>query len=167
MTRPLVVDRRLPDTLTLELLGECEPWSINVERKEHYMVRAQRAAMWKNTAYMTLRSWRARENYWRHFPFTVVCLEIPFKRAKQRRDPHNYCSTVLKAVIDGLLAATAWPDDTPEWVGHREPRLVIRPGRAILRLQFEPSDWERTTTDAEHEQGPRRGGPSSFNYPTN
>jgi len=31
----------------------------------------------------------------------------------RRRDPHNYMPTV-KAIIDGLVDAGVWPDDTPE-----------------------------------------------------
>jgi hypothetical protein len=62
-----------------------------------------------------------------HLPFTDV----------RRRDPHNYSSTVQKAVIDALVdkyekAPTGetvrvwegcWPDDTPEWVKTLEPIL--------------------------------------------
>ena len=57
------------------------------------------------------------------FPPTIVQLEIGFSTTR-RRDPHNYCGTVLKAVIDALVNKGLWPDDTPEWIGHREPILV-------------------------------------------
>ena len=45
-------------------------------------------------------------------------------------DPANVLSGAsdparrLKAIIDALVAAGVVPDDTPEWIGHREPRLV-------------------------------------------
>lgn len=59
----------------------------------------------------------------------IVQVEIPFTRHR-RRDPHNYCGTIVKAIIDGLIHAGAWPDDTPEYVGHREP--VITDGELVV-----------------------------------
>jgi len=53
-------------------------------------------------------------------------VEIPFPQ-RRIRDPHNYCGTVVKAVIDGLVMGGAWPDDTPEYVGHLEPSLYVTP----------------------------------------
>ena len=41
-----------------------------------------------------------------------------------RRDPHNYAPT-LKHVVDGLVDAGLWPDDTPEHVRTLEPRLTV------------------------------------------
>lgn len=54
---------------------------------------------------------------------TTVTVEIPFP-TKRRRDPHNYTGTVVKSIIDGLVAVGVWPDDTPEWVKVAEPVLV-------------------------------------------
>lgn len=56
-------------------------------------------------------------------PPTIVQLEIGFPQ-NRTRDPHNYCGTVLKAVVDALVGIDLWPDDTPEWIGHRESILV-------------------------------------------
>jgi hypothetical protein len=55
---------------------------------------------------------------------SVVMVEIPFNMVRTR-DPHNYCGTVVKAIIDGLVLAGAWPDDTPDQVGHMEPFLTL------------------------------------------
>lgn len=49
---------------------------------------------------------------------------IPFQN-RRRRDPHNYVDTVVKAVVDGLVRAGFWPDDTPEWVTVLEPTLYM------------------------------------------
>ena len=48
-------------------------------------------------------------------------MEVPDKR---RRDPHNYYPTI-KAIVDGLVDARLWPDDTPEWVHTNEPTFVV------------------------------------------
>lgn len=53
----------------------------------------------------------------------LVWIHIPVPD-KRRRDPMNYCGTVVKAVIDGLVHAKAWPDDTPDHVTHFEPLLT-------------------------------------------
>ncbi len=65
-------------------------------------------------------------------PPSVVQIDIPFTQ-NRRRDPHNYCGTVLKAIIDGLVEINYWPDDTPEWVGHRESNLILG---AIASIRF-------------------------------
>ena len=110
------------------------PWSTNEDRNLHHMVRATKIKEWKKdtaAAWVTV-PWNDRATYahfigrdetpdW--FPPTIIQLEIGFK-ASRKRDPHNYCGTVLKAVIDSLVNIGLWPDDTPEWVGHREPLLV-------------------------------------------
>lgn len=43
------------------------------------------------------------------------------------RDPHNYVGTVVKSIVDGLVIADVWPDDTPEWVKVNEPVLKVHP----------------------------------------
>lgn len=95
-------------------------WSTN-ERVHHYE-RAELTREWKGAA-------RLLSARYRNLPPGVVQIWLPFKD-KRRRDPHNYCGTVLKAIIDGLVLAGCWPDDTPEWVGHREP--VIYKGKEVI-----------------------------------
>jgi crossover junction endodeoxyribonuclease RusA len=50
---------------------------------------------------------------------TVICF-----RQKRRRDPINYAATV-KRIVDGLVLAGAWPDDTDEYVTQHIPSLLI------------------------------------------
>jgi hypothetical protein len=95
-------------------------WSTN-QRVHHY----ERAALTKEWKGAT-RLFAAR---YRKLPPGIVQIWLPFKD-ERRRDPHNYCGTVLKAIIDGLVMAGCWPDDTPEWVGHREP--VIWKGKEVI-----------------------------------
>lgn len=95
-------------------------WSTN--ERLHYHETAQLTKDWKGAA----RLLAARSPA---LPPGIVQIWLPFKD-KRRRDPHNYCGTVLKAIIDGLVMAGCWPDDTPEWVGHREP--VIYKGKEVI-----------------------------------
>ncbi len=53
---------------------------------------------------------------------STVSIELPV-RDRRRRDPHNYYPTV-KAIVDGLVDAGVWPDDTPEWITTTEPTLT-------------------------------------------
>ena len=105
-----------------EFLPSTKPWSTNDDRKIHHYERAARIKAWKVDTKLAYLAHVNHNNLERALPPGIVRLHIPF-RDRRKRDPHNYCGTVLKAVIDGLVLAGAWPDDTPEWVGHREPLL--------------------------------------------
>jgi hypothetical protein len=65
-------------------------------------------------------------------PPAIVQVVIPFAQ-KRKRDPHNYCGTVLKAIVDGLVEEGLWPDDNPEWIGHRESQMIIG-NQGLIRL---------------------------------
>lgn len=103
-------------------------WSTNQDRKMNIHERHRHVKAWKAAARQGWKLFAPQEK--RGFvrqhgaPFLVVQVEIPFLQ-RRRRDPHNYCGTVVKAVIDGLVEEGLWPDDTPEHVGHREPLTRI------------------------------------------
>ena len=104
-------------------------WSTNQDRQFHHMERSQLIADWKGATLLHYRSYCNSLRIGYALPPGIVQVHIPVVD-NRRRDPHNYCGTVLKAVIDGLVKAGAWPDDTPEWVGHREP--ILKPGRIVV-----------------------------------
>jgi Holliday junction resolvase RusA-like endonuclease len=56
---------------------------------------------------------------------------LPFDRAA-RRDPSNYLPAV-KALVDGLVDAELWPDDTPDYVSVAEPILKVG-GQVEVRI---------------------------------
>ncbi len=105
-------------------------WSTNQDRNYSPHTRHRLIQNWKET---TGWAWKAsgirktfcvggQHNLCCHLSPKIVHVKIPVKDSR-RRDPHNYCGTVVKAVIDGLVNVGVWPDDTPEYVGHREPEL--------------------------------------------
>lgn len=58
-----------------------------------------------------------------------------------RRDPHNFFVTV-KHVVDGLVDAGVWPDDTPDWVTTTEPTLepsTDRIGVVVVSITERPT----------------------------
>lgn len=103
--------------ITIEFPMPCKPLTMN--QRLH----------WASKAKMT-REWREAAFYGAHFngqwspnqPRSVVQLDIPVRSVKVRRDPHNWYPTV-KAVIDGLVDARLWPDDTSEYVATVEPKF--------------------------------------------
>ena len=118
------------------------PWSTNKDRNLNPYQRAKLIKSWKSdtaAAWMTVsrddqdtycegRVYAPGDpnvvgGYALHFPPTIIQVEIGFTTSR-KRDPHNYCGTVLKAVIDALVNKGLWPDDTPEYIGHREPILI-------------------------------------------
>ena len=65
---------------------------------------------WRDAAY-----WWARSNRLpRGLPACDVRVTFPVND-RRRRDSDNPAPTV-KAIVDGLVLAGCWPDDTPEWV---------------------------------------------------
>jgi hypothetical protein len=133
-------------TLELRLKARATPWGTNQDRQMDPFKRAELVTLWKTNAMLTLREWRAREQVRGPFPFTIVQMVIHFptkdsagrrNTAAERADPHNFCGTVLKAVVDGLVLAQAWPRDTAEYVGHRESILLTSDDPSLVRLWCE------------------------------
>lgn len=115
--------------MRLEFPPPAAPWSTNQDRSLHHMTRHDLVSLWKagtRFAYVSMVNATGAD---RAQPPSVIQVNIPFKD-NRKRDPHNYCGTVLKAIVDGLVEAGAWPDDTPEYVGHREP--VLHKGSAVI-----------------------------------
>lgn len=68
---------------------------------------------------------------------SIVTVTLPV-RDRRARDPHNYFATV-KPVVDGLVDAGLWPDDTPEWVTTTEPRLVPQAPAVVIEITRRPT----------------------------
>jgi len=127
--------------IDLELQGNPKPWSTNEDRNKNPYERAQIVALWKQSAFIAYRNWKVRARQDGHLEGKqIVTVEIAFPMNRER-DPHNYCGTVVKAIIDGLKEAGAFPNDTFEYVGHREPRLVVgKDARPTVRIEREATD---------------------------
>jgi hypothetical protein len=87
------------------------PWSTN--KTLHWAKRAILKKDWRGTTCIMARSLR-------NLPPCNVQVEIPFT-TNARRDPHNYTGTVVKSIIDGLVDAGVWPDDTVGYVTVMDP----------------------------------------------
>lgn len=78
------------------------------------ILRTKHKAVWRNSAYyFALIYFRGNRIKLPLGPSNVqVCLPVPDCRS---RDPHNYEVTV-KPIVDGLVTAGVFPDDSPDYV---------------------------------------------------
>lgn len=114
-------------------LTPAAPLSLNQERTMHWAQRNRRLDPWKITTF-----WMAKEA---KLPAAVagcsaiITAVLPV-RGHYRRDPANYYPTV-KAIVDGLVLAGVWSDDTPEYVTVNEPILVDAKVQANAEVRIE------------------------------
>lgn len=97
------------------------PLSMNQANKMHWAERRRRTDPWKLLAWATAVN--AHLDQVINGEPCVVTVHIPF-RTRHRRDPHNF-APVCKAVVDGLVKAGVWPDDTEHYVTVTEPVCVV------------------------------------------
>mgnify|MGYP001558324303 FL=1 len=119
--------------MTITYPAPLPPWSTNEDRNLHWGRRAERVKAWHDAAY-----WNAKQAGWNHpsknnRPSTVqLTVTYPTKR---RRDASNLVGTIVKASVDGLVAAGVFPDDTPEWVTVLEPVILVAPGWHVVSIE--------------------------------
>ena len=123
-----------------EVILEFEPPAdpISMNEGDSWKVR-KAAAAWRDRAY-----WAWCEAHPGVGPMgrvapspAVVHVTIPFP-IYRRRDPINYAKTV-KHIVDGLMEAGAWPDDTPEYVTQEIPTLIESRALPVL-VRVSPRD---------------------------
>lgn len=121
------------------------PLSVNQARGQHWGKVYQQTKHWKAMGCALGVALRRQPGWESPRPVTVH-LHLSFHDAR-RRDPHNYTGTVVKAVVDGLVASKLIPDDTPEWVTVTDPTVTVtRDDTAILTLYPGSPDHGQTET---------------------
>ena len=88
--------------------------SINATHSWHWSKTRQLRAAWKEAGFLYGRQAINRRKGWEQQP-VVVPVSLPFAQ-NRRRDAHNYTGTVIKWLVDGLVAAGIIPDDSIEWL---------------------------------------------------
>jgi crossover junction endodeoxyribonuclease RusA len=109
-----------------------KPLNMN-DRDGHPAQTRRRSTVWRHAAYYAAVNAINTGRLKRGLPFAVVQLTIPVKSLRRRRDPSNWAPTT-KAVVDGLVDAGVWPDDSAEFVATVEPRFVqvVRADGAVV-----------------------------------
>jgi crossover junction endodeoxyribonuclease RusA len=107
--------RRLDDGAVLIRFAQPAE-QLNANHRKHWARKADTTRAWRTAA-----SWAARALKVTPMGPCTVTVQLDV-RGGGRRDPHNWYPTV-KAIVDGLVDAGVWPDDTPQWVATTEPEL--------------------------------------------
>lgn len=116
-------------TTTISITFRAPGPLMSMNDRLHWSARARLARSWRHAAHIAARNTINTPSSSRGplpLPPSTVTVVLPV-RDRRRRDPHNYFATV-KPVIDGLVDAGLWPDDTPEWVTTTEPALQVNAG---------------------------------------
>lgn len=117
-----------------------KPWSTNQDRNMSPRLRHARIKSWKEAAYLGWVSYCAANNHPTALNPALIRVVIPFGQ-QRRRDPHNYCGSVVKAVIDGMVRAGAWGDDTPNFVEHLSPALRVTKDDVRVQIYVKRNAW--------------------------
>ena len=110
---------------------------LSMNDRAHWSVRALDVSTWRTTAYHFGNMYRNGHQpplpeYWCPPSMVVVTLDVPDRR---RRDPINF-TPCTKALVDGLVSARFWQDDTPEWVTTCEPVLRVVKGPLHVTVEL-------------------------------
>lgn len=108
------------DDLILRFPPPAQPLSMNAKDNRE-TGRAKQA--WRDTAYyLYIEAHPGVGPAGRRRPPSEVYVTLPFTLQRER-DAVNYARTV-KAIVDGITRAGAWPRDTDEFVTQNLPTLV-------------------------------------------
>jgi crossover junction endodeoxyribonuclease RusA len=86
---------------------------LSMNGRYHHMQRYTLTNKWRNSAFIAATQHPYMAPTLKPLP-CFVRVTFPVKD-NRRRDSDNPAPTV-KAIVDGLVDAGVWPDDTPEWV---------------------------------------------------
>lgn len=88
---------------------------------------------WKNASYYAAcQAFPGVGPRQRFQPPSTVHVSIPVADIDRRRDPINYAPTT-KVIVDQLVRAECWPDDTPEYVTQEIPSLRRVPAAQLWK----------------------------------
>jgi len=110
--------------ILLTFKAPSRPLSENESRRLHWASRKRRLQDWGTLTQVAWRHADHNEKQSIQGQKVQIRVTLPFPR-KARRDPHNYVGTNVKCIIDALVRAGAFEDDTADFVEVLEPRLSI------------------------------------------
>ena len=114
---------------------------MNMNERLHWRETARRAKAWRHAAKTAATGHDPQPPCW-------ITVELPV-RGRIRRDPANWYPTV-KHIVDGLVDAGLWPDDTPEHVTTTEPLLTIGTSQVAIHLTPRSATATSPTEEAHH-----------------
>jgi crossover junction endodeoxyribonuclease RusA len=85
---------------------------LSMNDRQHWAARSRNVRAWREMANLACFGAAELDGVGATPMFVRVTFPV---RDNRRRDADNPAPTV-KAIVDGLVDAGVWPDDTPEWV---------------------------------------------------
>lgn len=127
---------QVTDRSVIVLFGQpADLMSMN-HRHTHWAHRHRQTRDWRAAA-----GWAAASTVPGNGPLAPAWVQVHLPvPTNGRRDPANYSPTT-KAIVDGLVDAHLWPDDTPKWVTTLEPvldRQLHTPTERLVRVVITP-----------------------------
>lgn len=92
--------------------------TISQNGRLHWTQRAGLTRVWRMAAFVAARNAGVSDLA----PCSVV---VTFTSHVHRRRDANQLAPTTKAIVDGLVDAKVWPDDTTEWVVSVSDRVVV------------------------------------------
>jgi crossover junction endodeoxyribonuclease RusA len=96
--------------------------TLTMNHRWHWSRRSVVTRCWRSAAMFAAVAQLGAGPSARRRPPCMVRVTFPVA-VDRRRDPHNMAPTV-KAIVDGLVDAGVWPDDTDTWVIVLDPRFA-------------------------------------------
>lgn len=96
---------------------------LNLNQRTHWSTRSRSVKQWRHAAAFAALEQLGTTPAARACRPCFVAVQLPVTDSR-KRDPHNYTPTI-KAIVDGLVDAGAWPDDHAGWVTTIEPALYV------------------------------------------
>lgn len=119
--------------MILQFEAPTAPVSINQLAGRHWAARERRLKPWRMAAYEVGKLVHSTRG--EYTSKVVVTVSLPFT-TNRRRDAHNYTGTVVKAIVDGLVASRLLVDDNDSWVEVADPVLrVTKDGLVTIQIK--------------------------------
>lgn len=124
-------------TVTLEFTRATKRYP-SMNDRVHWSKRSRDTRAWRTAAHVHALRLGPPSKRMQPPSFVRITLPVPDRR---RRDPANY-TPVTKAIVDGLVDAGMWPDDTPAYVTTLEPILRVSSSPdVIVTITARPEGW--------------------------
>ena len=111
---------------TITFPQPCKRLSMN--DRMHWAPKANLTRQWRNSAAFGAELSLASSDFPQ--PPSLVRVSFPVKQ-NRRRDPHNAAPTI-KAIVDGLVDAGVWVDDSDDYVIVLDPRFHKEPADVVI-----------------------------------
>lgn len=110
------------------------PPSVNVATRMHGAAHSAAMEGWRDNATTVARAAARSLHLALPLPPSIIRVTCPMPTATIR-DPHNYTGTLVKSIIDGLVRARFWTDDSTGHVTVVDTRFVHIPELKDPRTQ--------------------------------